>query len=350
MKSSLSNLTCDMHRFRARSSILAELLLCGSLVACSSPSDPGTETDGVGGTAAGGGYSTGGAFATGGAAVGGSFAAGGAGNVGGSGGASQNTGGLGSGGEPIGSGGASTGGDGSGGDVASGGSSTAHDPCPTPPQPCKIMASGDSITVGAQSTDTGGYRVPLFHLTYQAGQNMTFVGPSGAGPATVDGVTFPENHDGHSGYFIDRIGTRKGLLPLMAPNLAKFSPHIVLLMIGTNDINTQLELSTAPTRLASVIDTVTESSPNTLLVVAKLVPTRTDSLNSDVQKYNAAMEDLVADRVAAGKHVLLVDMYGAFTKNSNYKNALLFDGLHPNDAGYAVMADVWYDAISEYLH
>ena len=99
-----------------------------------------------------------------------------------------------------------------------------------------------------------------------------------------------------------------------------------------------------------MIDTVTQNSPNTLLVVARLIPTRTDSLNVDVQKYNGAMEDLVADRVAAGKHIVLVDMYSAFTKNSNYKNALLFDGLHPNDAGYAVMADVWYDAISEYLH
>jgi lysophospholipase L1-like esterase len=91
-------------------------------------------------------------------------------------------------------------------------------------------------------------------------------------------------------------------------------------------------------------------SPETLLVVAKLIPTRTDSLNVDVQTYNAAMEDLVSERVVAGKHLLLVDMYSAFTSNPSYKEDLLFDGLHPNDAGYAVMADVWYEAINEYLH
>jgi lysophospholipase L1-like esterase len=120
-------------------------------------------------------------------------------------------------------------------------------------------------------------------------------------------------------------------------------------MIGTNDLNSELEVPTAPTRLAKILDAVTSQSPETLLVVAKLIPTRTDSLNVDVQTYNEAVEDLVAERVDAGKHIELVDMYGAFTKNANYKNALLFDGLHPNDAGYAVMADVWYEAISEYL-
>jgi lysophospholipase L1-like esterase len=211
------------------------------------------------------------------------------------------------------------------------------------------MPSGDSITVGAQSTDTGGYRVPLFRIAHQSGKSLTFVGPSGAGPETVDGLPFPENHDGHSGYVIDTIGTRKGLLPLVAGNLTNFKPHIVLLMIGTNDINTQLELAAAPSRLASVLDAVTDGAPDALLVVAELIPTRTDALNEDVRTFNKAVSTLVAERVSAGKHVVRVDMYGAFTASANYKTALLFDGLHPNDAGYAVMAEVWYDAIGAFL-
>ncbi len=42
-------------------------------------------------------------------------------------------------------------------------------------------------------------------------------------------------------------------------------------------------------------------------------------------------------------------MYGAFTQNPAYKSELLYDGLHPNDAGYAVMAETWYAAIAEFL-
>lgn len=46
----------------------------------------------------------------------------------------------------------------------------------------------------------------------------------------------------------------------------------------------------------------------------------------------------------------MVDMYSAFTANPDYKTALLFDGLHPTDAGYALMVQTWYHAISGVLH
>ncbi len=231
-----------------------------------------------------------------------------------------------------------------------GGSAGAYNPCPSLPDPCKIMPSGDSITVGAQSTDTGGYRVPLFDLTLQHAQHVTFVGPSGAGPATVDGVPFPDSHDGHSGYIIDTVGSRKGLMPLMAGNLAKFTPHVVLLMIGTNDINSAVDVPNAPTRLATLIDLITTTAPDALLVVAQLTPTATDALNEEVRTFNAAISGFVHSRVQAGKHIATVDMYAAFTANPNYKTDWMFDGLHPNDTGYAQMAKVWYSAISGLLH
>jgi lysophospholipase L1-like esterase len=212
------------------------------------------------------------------------------------------------------------------------------------------MPSGDSITMGSPNPDRGGYRVPLFRLMLDDNRLMTFVGPSGVGPGTVDGVPFPDAHDGHSGYVIDTIDTRKGLTPLMEDNLANFTPHIVLLMIGTNDINAQLDLPNAPARLTALVDLVTTTAPDTLLVVAQIVPTREDALNSDVEAFNAAVAGIVAERAAAGRHILLVDMYGAFTANADYKSELLADGLHPSDAGYAVMAQVWHDAIDEFLY
>ena len=54
-------------------------------------------------------------------------------------------------------------------------------------------------------------------------------------------------------------------------------------------------------------------------------------------------------RANAGKHVVMVDMYAAFTANTSYKTALMSDELHPNNAGYMVMANTWYAAISSYL-
>lgn len=290
-----------------------------------------------GGAGAGGSLAHGGATAEGGTSAGG---------MAGSAGTSAGVGSAGHGGAA---------GNGSGGSATIGGSGgTAgvepYNPCPAAPEPCKIMASGDSITVGAQSTDTGGYRVPLFQTTLEASEHITFVGPSGAGPKTVDGVPFPDAHDGHSGFVIDTLDGHKGLTPLMAGNLTKFTPHIVLLMIGTNDINSAVDVANAPKRLEALIDLVTTTAPKTLLVVAQIIPTRTDSLNTEVRTFNAAIPAMVKSRAQAGKHILTVDMYTAFTANANYKIAWLFDGLHPTDAGYAEMAKVWYAGIHTFLH
>ncbi len=42
-------------------------------------------------------------------------------------------------------------------------------------------------------------------------------------------------------------------------------------------------------------------------------------------------------------------MYGAFTADAGYKTALMADRLHPKDAGYLVIANVWYQAIGALL-
>jgi lysophospholipase L1-like esterase len=74
-----------------------------------------------------------------------------------------------------------------------------------------------------------------------------------------------------------------------------------------------------------------------------------DSLNTLVKAYNAAIPGVVKTRVDAGKHVAMVDMFGAFTATPNYSSVLLTDRLHPNGAGYVVMANTWYAAIRQYL-
>jgi lysophospholipase L1-like esterase len=120
-------------------------------------------------------------------------------------------------------------------------------------------------------------------------------------------------------------------------------------MIGTNDVNISLDLANAPTRLGALLDRITADEPNALLVVAKITPTTTDTTNARVQTYNNAIPGLVQARAAAGKHIALVDMYAAFTANTSYKTALMNDDLHPNDAGYVVMAQTWYAAIKAFL-
>jgi hypothetical protein len=42
-------------------------------------------------------------------------------------------------------------------------------------------------------------------------------------------------------------------------------------------------------------------------------------------------------------------MYAGFTTHADQKTAFMSDLLHPNDAGYVVMDDVWYAAIRSYV-
>jgi lysophospholipase L1-like esterase len=326
---------------------------------------------GSGGTAGKGGATT---VDAGTAPDGNDLVTGGAGGKGGSatGGTTSGSGGSGSGGAGPGSGGrvgadagtSATGG-GPGGDGgtsrADAGSSgpetgTSYNPCPTDTA-CKILPLGDSITEGfgyrGSSSDPdnqGGYRIELFRQAVTDGKNITFVGAATNGPTTVANKTFPRNHEGHGGYTIDTDSGHSGISGNITNSaMSSYKPHIVLLMIGTNDINGNVDQANAPTRLGKLIDAITGASSSTLVVVASIIPSQTDGTNKNFQTYNAAIPGLVSKAAAAGKHVVFLDNWAAFSADTSYKTKLMIDNLHPNDAGYAVLGQSWYKAISAYL-
>jgi lysophospholipase L1-like esterase len=258
-------------------------------------------------------------------------------NTGGAGG-KAGTGGAGGKASTGGAGGSSTGGS------AGGGGASSYQPCPAS-GPCKIMPFGDSITQGYNVN--GGYRAPLFHLALAASRNITFVGSANDySVPSVDGMTFPKNHEGHGGYTIEG---NNGIAQFVGTSIPNYKPNIITLMIGTNDINGNNNVADAPNRLGKLLDAIFTRDANVLVILAQIVPTKTDGTNNTIKTYNAAMPNLVSTRASQGRHILLVDMYGAFTKDTNYKNTLLGDNLHPNQAGYNLMADVWFKALDPYL-
>ena len=296
------------------------------------------------GGAAGAAGNGGGAGLGGGAGASGGQAGGGAGaSAGQAGGGAGGRGGAGSGGSG-GSGGA--GGRGGAAGSSGGGGAATYNPCPAAPAPCVILPFGDSITDGFGTP--GGYRIDLFRRTLTDGKRITFVGSAQNGPTMVSGMPFPRNHEGHSGFTIDTDAGHTGISPLV-PTAIGFNPNIVLLMIGTNDINGNVNVGQAPTRLGNLIDAMFTRRQDMLVVVALIVPGRQDSLNARIMTYNAAIPNLVATRAAAGRHIVSVDMYGAFTRDANYKTTLLADDLHPTPAGYLRMSDTWYAAIGSLL-
>jgi lysophospholipase L1-like esterase len=251
-------------------------------------------------------------------------------------------------GGPGGAGGSNPGGrDGGVGDVGGEG----FNPCPTAAgAACTVLPLGDSITEGfLPSGANGGYRVEMFRQAVLGGKNLTFVGSLTNGPTTVANQTFPRRHEGHGGFTIagGGVGAIAGLITDSA--ISSYHPTIVLLMIGTNDVNGNINVASAPTRLGQLIDEIIADAPSALVVVATIIPIADSNTNQRVQTFNAAIPNLVNTRVAAGKHIALVDSYAAFVKDPTFRTSLMVDNLHPNEAGYAILGRTFYDAISGLL-
>jgi lysophospholipase L1-like esterase len=190
----------------------------------------------------------------------------------------------------------------------------------------RVMPLGDSITWGVGSSTGNGYRGPLFTTVTGEGYVPDFVG-SGRGGTMTD----PDN-EGHSGWRIDQIAG------IADADLARYKPNVVTLMIGTNDLNQNYQVPTAPDRLHALVDRIVADDPGATVLLADLILSTSAPVVQAEPAYNSAVGQIVQAEQAAGRHVSFVDM-GALT------TADLSDSLHPNDSGYQKMAAAWNKGI-----
>jgi lysophospholipase L1-like esterase len=189
----------------------------------------------------------------------------------------------------------------------------------------KVMPLGDSITDGI--TVPGGYRIDLWNKFVTGGYKVDFVGSLSNGPSSLG----DHDHEGHSGWTIAQIDQN------VVNWLRAYTPHTILLHIGTNDIYGSDPYG-APSRLSTLLDHITATAPDAEVFVAQITPLAFD--DSIVRYFNGAIPGIVQNKVNAGKHVHMVDMYDALTLSD-----LAGDGVHPNASGYSKMANVWYNAL-----
>jgi lysophospholipase L1-like esterase len=276
--------------------------------------------------------------------MGGSGGAAGAGMAGDAGTSGGGRGGLGSGGSASGEGGRGGAGGkafgGAGGEMGgaagtSMGGSGGYNPCKA--SPCVVLPLGDSITHGFNSGDDAGYRSGLFKAAVTANQKVTFIGSLSNGPSMVSGQTFPKTHEGHDGITIT------GITDYVPPKKAfSTTPHIVLIHIGTNDMTSNANPTTAANQLDTLVTNVVAGAPDALVVVAKIVPLGYS--NSNYDQYIAKIPDVVKSHADKNQHVVMVDM--SKLPSSDIRGN---GNVHPTDKGYADMGDLWYGVIKEYL-
>ncbi|MGW7427058.1 ricin-type beta-trefoil lectin domain protein [Streptomyces sp. NPDC054813] len=190
------------------------------------------------------------------------------------------------------------------------------------PAPLRLMPLGDSITWGVGSTSGNSYRGFLSNQLSAEGHALDFVG-SGRNGTMSD----PDN-EGHSGWRIDQIA---GIADSV---LARYRPNVVTLEIGTNDLNGNYQVPTAPDRLRALIDQITRDAPDATVLVGTVIVSTSGTEEAARPAFNAELPGIVQVEQAAGKHVRLVDM-------SALTSADLSDALHPNDNGFRKMADAF---------
>jgi hypothetical protein len=229
--------------------------------------------------------------------------------------------------------------------------------------PIRIMVVGDSVSVGYTDNPKWtvpfefGFRSGLYQRLTNSGMAVQFVGgslePWNGGARGTYGV--PTNtptldlrklgQDHCAAYGGRKISYVSGNI---ASWLSTYSPDIVLLMIGVNDIHdAPSEPAATKQSLRKIITDITTIAPNTHLIVAQITPYGVNC--PGIVKYNKYIREVLVPSFAAqGKHVTTVDQYANLLVpgTTRIDGSLFANGLnHPNSSVYDRMADTWFKGI-----
>lgn len=199
----------------------------------------------------------------------------------------------------------------------------------------RIMPLGDSITDGITEGDVParkryGYRGPLWIKLKKSDYAANFVGSLTSGSDITP--KFDVDHEGHPGWTSHEIASK------VYGYLEHAKPDIILLHIGTND---HAKSTSGVESILNEIDYYEKNSGHKIrVIIAKIVNRRiTDPY---ISSFNHNLEKLVISRWENGDILTLVDMdKDAKLTKKDYSN-----NTHPNNKGYAKMANVWFKEIT----
>lgn len=212
----------------------------------------------------------------------------------------------------------------------------------------EILTLGDSLTSGVHSVEPypGAYRIQLQERLNSKFENIDFVGTQQNGPATETG--FDQDHAGYGGFVI------KNLREVSELQTKNDSLDMVLLMAGTNDINSKEQAGNTKNQLVKLVEAVKANFANAQLFVSSLPPFDTEGT-----KFNKDTEETAANkaREISEFNTLISKEKFASDNGITYVNAggsldtsdLVRDGLHPSEDGYQEIGNAWFEAIQSFI-
>ncbi|KAK5628703.1 hypothetical protein RRF57_004418 [Xylaria bambusicola] len=195
----------------------------------------------------------------------------------------------------------------------------------------RIMPLGASITYGLTSHDGNGYREFLRDQIVEYGNPVNMVG------SRRNGTMEDNDVEGWPGYVISQVRTKAQTA------VPKYKPNVVLINVGTNDCSGNIDLANAGNRMSALLDDVYKGSPRATIILSTLLVRSDEEKQECVEDVNNQFKSVAAAQRANGRRLVLVDMQPP----DGPTTAELVDGIHPNEVGYAKMADIWFDGIKE---
>lgn len=193
------------------------------------------------------------------------------------------------------------------------------------------MPLGASITFGYKSTDGNGYREDLRDLLVEYGFSTKMVGSNKGG--TMDN----NENEGWSGFRVDQV---RGKAEKSVP---KLQPNLITINAGTNDCAQDFQLDKYGERMEGLIEYLWDTSENSTVILSTLLINLNSTVEARVKKVNTAIRNLVKEKAAEGKRIILAEMHGT----DGPQKIDMADNTHPNNEGYNKMAKIWFRCIKQ---
>jgi len=119
------------------------------------------------------------------------------------------------------------------------------------------------------------------------------------------------------------------------PQMLQHSPDKVFILIGTNDIGYNRQAEVMAGELSEIVEVFKREKPSVKIFIQSVMPREVEALAA-VDNINLAYKEVTKEQ-----GVTFIDLGPVFTApNRTLKPELTYDGLHLNEKGYQVWAEV----------